>query len=203
MKFCSHCGQANKKIIPSGDNRERFVCSSCDTIHYQNPRIIAGCLPVYGEQVLLCKRAIEPRLGMWTLPAGFMENGETTEEGALRESQEEANANIALDGLYALYSLPQINQVHMFYRGQLQDLNFSAGPESLEVKLFDEADIPWDDLAFAVVSKTLKHFFEDRRNDEFPLHHEDLIHPKGRNWKPNTEMRYTASGEPGPKPIAS
>lgn len=193
MKFCSHCGQLNHKIIPADDNRERFVCTACDTIHYQNPRIIAGCLPIYGEQVLLCKRAIEPRLGMWTLPAGFMENGETTEEGALRESAEEANATIQLDGLYALYSLPQINQVHMFYRGQLSDLDFCSGPESLEVKLFDEADIPWDQLAFAVVTKTLKHFFRDRKANSYPLHCEDLVHPKGRDWKPHTEMRYTAN----------
>jgi ADP-ribose pyrophosphatase YjhB (NUDIX family) len=168
MKFCSHCGQPNNKIIPTGDNRERYVCSICDTIHYQNPRIIAGCLPIHGEQVLLCKRAIEPRLGRWTLPAGFMENGETTEEGALRESFEEANANIDVDGLYAIYSLPQINQVHLFYRGQLSDLDFKAGPESTEVALFDEADIPWDDLAFAVVTKTLQHYFADRKTGQFP-----------------------------------
>lgn len=197
MKYCSHCGESVALMIPPGDDRERFVCSGCETIHYQNPRIIAGCVPIHEDKILLCRRAIEPRYGKWTLPAGFMENGETTEEGGLREAREEANANIVTDSLYIMFSLPQINQVHMFYRGQLADLDFSAGPESLEVKLFSEEEIPWDELAFPVVNKTLKYFFEDRKTNTFPIRTEDLVHPKGRNWKPSHESRYTlASANP-------
>lgn len=176
MKYCSKCGSSVTLTIPNGDNRERFVCieQSCQTIHYQNPRIIAGCLPTYQDKVLLCKRAIEPRYGLWTLPAGFMENGETTEQGALRESQEEANANIRIEQLYALYNLPYINQVYFFYRGELSDLDFYAGEESLDVQLFSEEDIPWDHLAFSVVKRTLELYFEDRRLGQFGFHMEDI-----------------------------
>ncbi|GAB1269097.1 NUDIX hydrolase [Aurantivibrio infirmus] len=185
MKFCSNCGDSVELSIPSGDDRKRHVCNSCDTIHYQNPRIIAGCLPIFEDKVLLCKRAIAPRLGFWTLPAGFMENGETTEQGALRESWEEARAEIIVDGLYTLFSLPYINQVYMFYRGNLANLNYSAGAESLEVDLFSEEQIPWEELAFPVVKKTLQHYFSDRKNQHFPLRSEDLLYrPKG-NTKPS------------------
>ncbi|ARN76105.1 NUDIX hydrolase [Oceanicoccus sagamiensis] len=169
MKYCSECGQTVSKKIPEGEDRLRYVCTSCDTIHYQNPRIIVGTLPVYGEQVLLCRRAIEPRKGFWTLPAGFMENGETTLEGAVRESWEEARANLGNENLYRLFDLPYINQVYMFYRADLADLNFSAGPESLDVALFDEADIPWDEIAFPVVADTLREFFEDRKQGVYPV----------------------------------
>lgn len=174
MKFCSDCGHPVHIKIPDGDERERHVCGSCDTIHYQNPRIITGCLPIHQDQVLLCKRAIEPRLGLWTLPAGFMENGETTEQGALRESLEEAKADIDLEDLYTLFSLPYINQVYFFYRGQLSNLSFGPGYESLEVKLFSEDEIPWDELAFPVVTRTLRHYFNDRENNDFPLRSESI-----------------------------
>lgn len=169
MKYCSECGQAVSKKIPEGDDRLRYICTSCDTIHYQNPRVIVGTLPVYGEQVLLCKRAIEPRKGFWTLPAGFMENGETTLEGAARESWEEARATLTHENLYRLFDLPYINQVYMFYLADLVDGSFSAGPESLDVKLYDEADIPWDEIAFAVVADTLREYFEDRKKGVFPI----------------------------------
>ena len=168
MKFCSECGADVALKIPAGDNRERAVCTVCDTIHYSNPRIIAGCLPVWGQQVLLCKRAIEPRLGYWTLPAGFMENGETVPQAAGRETVEEANARVSNLHLYAVFSLPHISQVYMFYRAELDDLDFSAGEESLEVALFDEQDIPWDNLAFPVMTKTLKRYFDDRKTGLFP-----------------------------------
>ena len=174
MKFCSHCGQSVILKIPAGDDRERHVCESCDTIHYQNPRIITGCLPIHEDKVLLCKRAIEPRYGLWTLPAGFMENGETTEQGALRESWEEARARIAIDSLYTLFNLPYINQVYLFYRGRLTDTDFGPGTESLEVELFSEDTIPWDDLAFPVVGKTLRHYFSDRLNGDYPIRTEDI-----------------------------
>ncbi|MCW8196294.1 NUDIX hydrolase [Proteobacteria bacterium 005FR1] len=175
MKFCSSCGSQVEWRIPTGDDRERHVCGSCETIHYTNPRIITGCLPIYEDKVLLCKRAIEPRYGYWTLPAGFMENGETTAQGALRESWEEAKASIELHDLYTLFNLPYINQVYLFYRGTLNSLDFGPGVESLEVDLFKEQDIPWDELAFPVVRKTLEHYFHDRREGHYPIRTEDIL----------------------------
>ncbi|TQV66152.1 NUDIX domain-containing protein [Exilibacterium tricleocarpae] len=175
MKYCANCGNPVALRVPEGDDRQRHVCDHCDTVHYQNPRIITGCLPVYEDRVLLCKRAIEPRYGLWTLPAGFMENGETTEQGALRESWEEARATIDISGLYTLFNLPQINQVYLFYRGHLTNLDFGPGLESLEVELFTEQQIPWDELAFPVVNKTLTHYFSDRRENHYPIRSEDLI----------------------------
>ena len=169
MKYCSQCGQPVSQRIPEGDNLPRFICDHCQTIHYQNPNIVAGSLPVYGERILLCKRAIEPRLGLWTLPAGFMENAESVEQAALRESMEEANANVRLDQLYAVFSLPHVNQVYMMFRATLLDENFFAGPESQEVRLFHEHEIPWDQLAFKTIYQTLRYFFEDRRRGDYSL----------------------------------
>lgn len=170
MKFCNQCGAEGHYTIPSGDNRERFVCKSCGHIHYENPRIIAGCLPIHEDQVLLCKRAIEPRYGLWTLPAGFLENSESTLTGALREASEEANLNAEPQGLYTVFSLPHISQVYMFYRVHLLDLDFSAGEESLDVRLYKEEEIPWNELSFPVVNRTLAHYFEDRKTGQFPVH---------------------------------
>ena len=169
MKFCSDCGETVEQRIPPGDNHKRYICSACGSIHYQNPKVIVGTLPVYQQQVLLCKRAIEPRKGFWTLPAGFMENKETTEQGALRESLEEAGASIVAPQFYRLFDLPHISQVYVFYRGELDAGQYQAGPESLDVKLFDEADIPWDELAFPVVKHLLKEYFEDRKRDIYPV----------------------------------
>jgi len=170
MNFCSQCGTAVVFEIPDGDNRPRHVCHQCNTIHYQNPKVVTGTLPVWKDKVLLCKRAIEPRLGMWTLPAGFMENNETLEHAANRESVEEANANIKIDGLYTVFSLPHISQVYVMYRAQLLDLNFSAGTESLDVKLFDESEIPWSQLAFKTIEQTLRYYFDDRKKNTFPVY---------------------------------
>ncbi|MFT6388008.1 MAG: ADP-ribose pyrophosphatase YjhB (NUDIX family) [Cellvibrionaceae bacterium] len=169
MKFCSICGTSVSWVIPADDNRERHVCDnvSCSAIHYQNPRIITGCLPTLGKRVLLCKRAIEPKYGYWTLPAGFLENGETIEQGALRESWEEAKANLQTTSLYTLFDLPHINQVYFFYKAELADEEFGAGQESLDVRLFTEDEIPWQELAFPVVEETLKYYFEDRKKQEF------------------------------------
>lgn len=175
MKFCSQCGESVTQRIPEGDNRSRFVCTVCEVIHYQNPRIIAGCLPVYEDKVLLCKRSIEPRSGYWTLPAGFLENGETTSDGALRETREEANANATIIELYTLFSLPHISQVYMFFRASLDDLDFSPGEETLETQLFSEDEIPWDELAFPVITQTLNHYFEDRKEDLFPVRSLDIV----------------------------
>ncbi|MEH6490910.1 NUDIX hydrolase [Halopseudomonas sp.] len=176
MKFCSECGQSVSARIPSGDTRSRFICDHCETIHYQNPRIVAGCLATHERRVLLCRRAIEPRLGYWTLPAGFMENGETTEQAALRETWEEARANLQRQELYMLFNLPHINQVYMFFRGELADLDFSAGEESLEVRLFSEDEIPWQELAFPTIGKTLKQYFIDRQDNQFPVRIRDILY---------------------------
>jgi ADP-ribose pyrophosphatase YjhB (NUDIX family) len=171
MKFCSHCGSARLAFtIPDGDTLPRHVCRDCGTIHYQNPKVVVGCLPEWEDRVLLCRRAIEPRYGLWTLPAGFLENGETLANGALRETLEEAHARVALGELYAVISLPQINQVYMMFRARLVDLDFSAGAESLEVRLFDEREIPWESIAFRTIARTLRNYFLDRRRGGFALH---------------------------------
>lgn len=174
MKFCSECGTKVTITIPEGDDRERHVCPSCEAIHYQNPKIVAGTIPVIGNQILLCRRAIEPRHGLWTLPAGFMENGESTKEAARRETWEEACARTCREELYTVISIPRINQVYMIYRAELEEPEFAPGAESLEVQLFSEEDIPWDELAFRTVSRTLEFFFADRRREQFVLRDETL-----------------------------
>lgn len=169
MNFCSACGSVVSLRVPSGDDRHRHICDYCDTIHYQNPCIITGCVPVYEDRILLCKRAIAPRRGYWTLPAGFMENGETTAEGAVRECLEEANASVENVNLYTMIDIPHINQVYMFFRAELKEPIFSPGEESLEVALFREEEIPWGEIAFPSVQKTLEHFFADRRAGQFQV----------------------------------
>jgi len=166
MNFCNQCGETVAHTIPENDNRLRFVCSSCCFIHYQNPNIVAGVLPLIVdsdgiEKILMCRRAIEPRYGFWTLPAGFMENEESLEEAAARESIEEANLKLGKLRLYMVTSLPYISQVYMMYIGQAEN-DFSPGIESLETQLFTESEIPWDQLAFPVVTDTLKNYFSDR-----------------------------------------
>lgn len=175
MKFCSTCGEKVVFRTPAGDNRERFLCEHCETVHYQNPRIVTGCLPTWDDRVLLCRRAINPRSGYWTLPAGFLENGETTREGALRETWEEANARVDESSLYTLFSLPHISQVYMFYRAQLTAPDFAAGEETLEVALFAEHEIPWTELAFPVISRTLEYYFSDRPNQQFPVRSDEIV----------------------------
>ena len=175
MNFCIKCGANVSMIVPDGDTRERAVCDNCGHIHYVNPRIVTGCLPVHKDQVLLCKRAIEPRYGFWTLPAGYLENGETVAEGAARETMEEANANVTGLGLYTVFSLPHISQIYMFFLSELNNPEFSSGEESLEVKLFSEDEIPWDSLSFPVVTQTLEFFFGDRKTSDFPVRYIDLL----------------------------
>jgi ADP-ribose pyrophosphatase YjhB (NUDIX family) len=169
MNFCNLCGLSLSLKVPEGDDRQRHICESCGHIHYQNPRIIVCTIPCYEDKVLLCKRAIEPRYGLWTVPGGFMENAETTQEGALRETWEEAHATVKLLDIYSLYNLPHINQVHLFFRASLLNLDFSAGIESLEVELFRQEEIPWDEIAFPPVSDTLKNYFIDKETDNFPM----------------------------------
>lgn len=178
MKFCSQCGAPVIRQVPAGDTHERDVCPACQTIHYQNPKMVIGCIPEWQDQILLCRRAIEPRHGFWTLPAGFMELKETTAEAAAREAREEALAAVEIGELYSLYSLPHIDQVYMFYRSRLLNLEFGPGEESLEVRLFSEADIPWTELAFAAVTTTLRHYFEDRRRGGFRVHHGRIDRPQ-------------------------
>lgn len=175
MNYCSQCGAPVNLQIPAGDNLPRYVCTACATIHYQNPKIVAGCILEWQDQVLLCRRAIEPRYGLWTLPAGFMENGETTPAAAAREALEEANAVSRNLELYGVFNLPHINQVYMLFRGLLHEGYASAGVESLEVQLCTEARIPWEELAFPVIRETLELFFEDRRRGVYPVRMGDII----------------------------
>jgi ADP-ribose pyrophosphatase YjhB (NUDIX family) len=177
MKYCNICGAPVELRLPPDDNRARHVCTSCGEVHYQNPKLIVGAIPEWQDKILLCRRAIEPRHGLWTLPAGFMENGETTAEAAARETLEEANARVSIDELYSLYNLPYINQVHLLFRARLQDLDFSPGVESLEVRLFSEQEIPWDTLAFRPVRFTLQHYFSDRKAGDFRFRIGDLGAP--------------------------
>lgn len=170
MKFCSNCGAKVAFKIPAGDSLPRYVCDACNTIHYQNPRMIVGCVPVWEDRVLLCKRAIEPRYGLWTLPAGFMENGETLDVGAARETLEEACARVEIGMLYAVYSIPHVNQVYLLFLAKLADLDFKAGSETLETRLFREDEIPWDQIAFATVRNTLTHYFADRVRQHYATH---------------------------------
>ena len=170
MKFCSNCGAAVTSKVPPGDSLPRFVCDACNTIHYQNPRMIVGCIPEWEDRILLCRRAIEPRHGLWTVPAGFMENGETTFQGAVRETLEEANARVEVGPLYGLYNIPHINQVYMIFRARMLDTEFSAGAETLEARLFTESEIPWSEIAFATVRNTLEHYYSDRKKGEYSFH---------------------------------
>lgn len=181
MKFCPACGAPVELRMPQDDHRERYVCTVCATIHYQNPKLIVGAIPEWEDgRILLCRRAIEPRHGLWTLPAGFMENGETTPQAAARETLEEANARVQIGPLYAMYNLPYIDQVQLLFRAELLDLDFSPGVESLEVALFEEKDIPWDTLAFRPVKYALQNYFSDRRRGQFEFRMSDLEPPKPR-----------------------
>jgi ADP-ribose pyrophosphatase YjhB (NUDIX family) len=163
MKFCADCGHAVEHRKPPGDHLPRYVCPACGAIHYQNPKIVAGCVPEHDGRILLCKRAIEPRRGYWTVPAGFMENGETTQDAARRESLEEACAQVDIGSLLAVVHVLHADQVHVFFRARLPKAEFAAGAESLEVMLCDEDAIPWPDIAFRSVEFALRHYFEDRR----------------------------------------
>lgn len=177
MNYCSHCGAAVELRVPPGDTLPRHVCPRCAAIHYENPKLVIGCVAQWQGDILLCRRAIEPRHGLWTLPAGFMENGETTRAAALRETFEEACARVEIDDLFCLVNVPHIDQVHLFYRGRLLEPNFAAGSESLETALFAEADIPWPQLAFRSVAYCLKAYFADRRSGRFVLHESALPPP--------------------------
>lgn len=170
IRHCRACGAATRYAVPADDNRERAVCTACSLVHYENPLNVVGTVPAWGDQVLLCRRNIEPRYGLWTLPAGFLELGETAADGALRETVEEAGAHVELEGLYALIDVVRIGQIHIFYRARLLDTEFAPGPETIEVRLFDEASVPWDTLAFRTVRETLVRYFADLRRGRFEVH---------------------------------
>ncbi len=182
MKYCSNCGATVAFRIPPGDSLPRHVCEHCGTIHYQNPKLVVGALAEWEDRILLCRRAIEPRHGMWTLPAGFMENEETTAQAAARETLEEACARIEVGELYTLIDVPHISQVHIIYRARLLDLDFRPGEESLEVALLREDEIPWDRIAFRSIAISLRHFFEDRRSGRWQLHTASLA-PPPPDWR--------------------
>ena len=162
MKFCANCAAPVVRRVPPGDSLPRYVCDQCGEIHYQNPRLVVGCVPEQDGRVLLCRRAIEPRYGYWTLPAGFMENGESVGQGALRETLEEAGARVELGAAYSMISVPRVNQVHVFFLARILDLDAKPGAETLEIHFYDEAEMPWKDIAFRTVAMTLRYWFADR-----------------------------------------
>ncbi len=174
IKHCRACGAEVRYETPADDSRDRATCTVCGTIHYENPLNVVGTLPVWEDRVLLCRRNIEPRRGLWTLPAGFMELGESTAEGAVRETVEEAGAHIELLGLYTLLNVVRVGQVHLFYRARLLDTDFAPGPESIEAQLFGEEDVPWGEIAFRTTKRTLELFFADRRAGSFGFHAIDI-----------------------------
>ena len=178
MNFCPQCGGKVSLAVPAGDNVPRHVCGDCGAIHYKNPLIVIGAIPEWEDCILLCKRAIEPRLGKWTLPGGFMELGETTGQAAIRETLEEAKARIELSEAFTMLSVPHVNQVHIFYRARLLDLEFGPGEESLEVALFKESEIPWREIAFRTTSATLKHYYDDRSQGAYRFHAGEILAPK-------------------------
>ena len=178
MKYCSSCAHEVVRKIPEGEDRERDVCPSCGEIFYVNPKIIVGCIPTVGDQVLLCKRAIEPRYGKWTLPAGFLENCETSAAGAARETWEEAAAKAVDLELYRIFDVPHISQVYLFYRCGIENDEFGIGPESLESALYTEQEIPWDELAFPTVIELLREFLEDRKTGEYPVRNTVIEYPR-------------------------
>ncbi len=180
MNFCSHCAAPVRLEIPAGDNRPRFVCTRCTRVHYQNPKIVAGCIPTWEDKILLCRRAIEPKIGLWTLPAGFMENGESVAQAAARETAEEAGAVVTQPELYGIYSIPHISQVYVMFHAPLSAPTFAAGVESLEVKLYRHTEIPWDTLAFRVVRIALKQFLADWPQQVFAPHHQVIPPRSGR-----------------------
>jgi ADP-ribose pyrophosphatase YjhB (NUDIX family) len=172
---CPRCGTAVEQRIPEGDNRVRTVCPACHHIEYVNPKVVVGCIAEWGDRIVLAKRAIRPRYGYWTLPAGFMEMGESADAGAAREAIEEAHAQVECFQLYTTYSVPHIGQVYLLFRARLLNDDVRAGEESLDVRLVTEEEVPWDEIAFPMVSMTLRHYYDDRRKGVFTPRFETLL----------------------------
>ncbi len=177
IRFCSQCGATTALKVPPGDDFPRFVCETCEHIHYQNPKIVVGTIPEWEDRILLCRRAIEPGYGQWTLPGGFMENGETVEQGAMRETMEECGAEVDITSLHSVYNIPHISQVYMMFRANMRDSTFTGGAESLAVKLFRHDDIPWDELAFRVIRAIMKHYVDDSARDNLSVHLGTILPP--------------------------
>ena len=175
MNYCPNCSAKVSLKIPEGDNRERYVCDSCNTIHYSNPNVVVGTLPAFEDKILLCKRAIEPRVGLWTVPAGFLENGESLLQGAWRETKEETQAEVDMKDILTIFNIPQINQIYVIYRADIEDNSFGPTSESLDVQLFSYDEVPWEELAFPFVPKTINHYYECLKTKKFHLHTEDII----------------------------
>ena len=169
LNYCCQCGSKLKRYVPAGEILERSICVKCDVIHYENPKILVGSIIDYDKKILLCKRAIKPRLGYWTLPSGYMENDETIEEAAIRETQEEAHVQVEKMHLYALFCCPNINQVYFIFRGRAMSDYSSTSVESSEVKYFEESDIPWNSLSYSIMNKSLDWYFRDTIQDQFPF----------------------------------
>ena len=178
MNFCSNCGKLLTYQEPPGDDRPRYCCESCGEVHYQNPKLVVGCIPESEDKLLLCRRAIEPCYGLWTLPAGYLENGETVADGAIRETLEEAQARVDILAPYALFNICHVNQIYLMFRARLKDNRFRPGTESLEVKLFREKEIPWDKIAFRVIDATLRQYYADRKNGSFPFSMGNIAKPQ-------------------------
>jgi ADP-ribose pyrophosphatase YjhB (NUDIX family) len=176
MNFCPNCGAPVSRRIPPGDDRPRHVCDTCGGIFYHNPKLVAGCIPERDGKILLCRRAIEPRSGFWTLPAGFMENGETTQEAAARETKEEALAEVEIGALFTYLNIPHINQVYVVFLAKLLS-DYAAGAESSDARLFSETEIPWPEIAFPAIEVSLELYFQDRRHGAFGIHTVDI------NWR--------------------
>ena len=175
IKHCRNCGTAVDYRVPDdGDTRTRAVCPACGTIHYENPLNVVGTVPYMDDRVLLCKRAIEPRFGKWTLPAGFMELGETLIQGAERETDEEAGAQIEMGGLFSIMNVVRVGQVHVYFLARLLSDRFDPGHETSETRLFTESEIPWDEIAFRTVAETLRCYFADRKSGRFTIHQADI-----------------------------
>ncbi len=174
IKFCTACGSPTELKIPPDDDHVRFVCTHCGLVHYSNPKMVVGCIPELNGQILLCKRNIEPQKGKWTLPAGYLENGESVQDGALRETREETMAEAQIIDPYRLFNIVFVDQIYFMFRANLTSDKFGPTNESIDVRLFNEKDIPWDDIAFEVIKQTLEHYFKDRKKGQFPFKIFDL-----------------------------
>ena len=189
MKYCSNCGHLLDWLIPQGDDRPRHVCQSCEMIHYQNPKMVVGCIPEWEDKILLCRRNIEPQKGLWTLPAGFLENGETIADGAIRETREETGATVVDLQPYLLFDIVHIQQIYMMFRSRLLMPEFHSTPESSEVDLFAQKEIPWEEIAFRVIDKTLRNYFEDKRSGKFSFQIQKIETPAKYDTKSNISLK--------------
>ena len=194
--FCNACGSRVEHRVPEGDQLPRHLCPSCGHIQYFNPRVIVGCIPEWEDgRVLMCKRNIEPRFGLWTFPAGFMELGETTAQGAARETREESEADVEVGQMLAVINVPYVSQVYIVHHGRMRSPHHAPTPESSQTRLMTEAEIPWDEIAFPTVHHSLRFYFADRARGRFEVHTLDLTRMPQR-----PRDREVTTGDPPPRP---